>query len=43
MIATEGQTVDIDFVTGTVYVDGEALQEDYINELTFTEEGTEFP
>ena len=43
VIATEGQTVDIDFVTGTVYVDGEALQEDYINELTFTEEGTEFP
>ena len=43
VIATEGQTVDIDFVTGTVYVDGEALQEDYINEPTYVEEGTEFP
>lgn len=43
VIATEGQTVDIDFVTGTVYVDGTALEEDYINELTFTEEGTQFP
>ena len=43
VIATEGQTVDIDFVTGAVYVDGELLHEDYISELTFTEEGTEFP
>ena len=43
VIATEGQTVDIDFSTGSVYVDGELLKEDYINELTFTEEGTEFP
>ena len=43
VIATEGQTVDIDFSTGSVYVDGVLLKEDYINELTFTEEGTEFP
>ncbi len=43
VIATEGQTVDIDFSTGSVYVDGTLLKEDYINELTFTEEGTEFP
>ena len=43
VIATEGQTVDIDFVTGSVYVDGELLQEDYINEPTYTEEGTVFP
>lgn len=43
VIATEGQTVDIDFNTGSVYVDGELLKEDYINELTFLEEGTEFP
>ena len=43
VIATGGQTVDIDFETGSVYVDGELLKEDYINELTFLEEGTEFP
>ena len=43
VIATEGQTVDIDFNNGIVYVDGEILQEDYINEPTFTAEGTEFP
>ena len=43
VIATEGQVVDIDFVTGSVYVDGILLKEDYINELTFTEEGMEFP
>ena len=43
VIATGGQTVDIDFETGAVYVDGTLLEEDYINELTFTDEGTEFP
>ena len=43
VIATEGQTVDIDFSTGSVYVDGVLLKEEYINELTFLEEGTEFP
>ena len=43
VIATEGQTVDIDFDAGVVYVDGQALEEDYINEPTCLEEGTEFP
>ena len=43
VIATGGQTVDIDFDLGRVYVDGVLLKEDYIHELTFLEEGTEFP
>lgn len=43
VIAVEGQTVDIDFAEGIVYVDGEALEEDYIREPTYTAEGTECP
>lgn len=34
VIALEGQTVDIDYSKGTVYVDGAALQEDYAYEMT---------
>lgn len=34
IIATENQTVDIDFEKGIVYVDGKALEEDYISTPT---------
>ena len=43
IIAVEGQEVDIDFSTGTVYVDGAALEEEYIGSPTTTAEGMEFP
>lgn len=43
IIAVGGQTVDIDFATGTVFVDGVALDEPYIKELTYTTDGTKFP
>ena len=43
VIATEGQTVDIDFTAGAVYVDGQLLGEDYIRQPTYLEEGLEFP
>lgn len=43
VIAVGGQTVDIDFASGAVYVDGERLDEPYVKEPTFTTGGTEFP
>lgn len=43
VIATEGQTVDIDFQSGVVYVDGIALQEEYTLTSTTHFEGVIFP
>lgn len=43
IIATEGQTVDIDFQQGVVYVDGVGLEEDYAYTLTTLQEGVSFP
>ena len=43
VIATEGQTVDIDFESGIVYVDGTVLEEPYLNQKTCNDEGTVFP
>ncbi len=43
VIAVEGDTVDIDFDRGIVTVNGEVLEEPYIRELTFLEEGQSFP
>lgn len=40
VIACEGQTVDIDFATGAVYVDGDRLYEKYVElGLTHDDEG----
>jgi len=43
VIATEGQTVDIDFEAGIVYVDGVALEEPYTHTSTNYAEGMTFP
>ena len=43
IIAVGGQTIDIDFITGTVFVDGKALEENYVREPTFTTGGIQFP
>ena len=43
VIATEGDTIDIDFETGEVSINGEVLQEDYIAEPTTTYYDMTFP
>ena len=43
LIAMDGQTVDINFNTGEVFVDGELQVEPYINDLTTRYEGMDFP
>ena len=43
IVATEGQTVDIDFETGIVYVDGYALEEPYTYTPTTRPGGVQFP
>lgn len=43
IIAMEGQTVDIDFVEGIVYVDGIALDEPYTRTPTNLKSDIEFP
>ena len=43
VIATEGDTVDIDFETGEVSVNGEVLDETYIAEKTQTHFDMDFP
>jgi signal peptidase I len=43
IIALEGQTVDIDFETGVVTVDGQVLDEPYISTPTTVYEGVDFP
>lgn len=43
IIATEGQTVDINFVSGQVFVDGKELDEPYIAEATRRSGDVTFP
>lgn len=43
VVATGGQTVDIDFSSGTVTVDGTVLDEPYLREPTTLDEGVTFP
>ncbi|HAX84444.1 MAG TPA: signal peptidase I [Ruminococcaceae bacterium] len=43
IIATEGQTVDINFVSGQVFIDSQEIEEPYINELTKRSGDVTFP
>ncbi len=43
VIATEGQTVDINFTTGQVFIDGAEIYEPYINNATTNHYDVTFP
>lgn len=43
VIAFAGETVDIDFATGTVFVDGEALDEPYLGDVPCVQGNVTFP
>ena len=43
VIATGGQTIDIDFYNGFVFVDGKIIDEPYIFEPTLTQDDISFP
>ena len=43
VIAVGGQTVDIDFNTGVVYIDGIPLEEDYLGSPTLVQYDVQFP
>lgn len=43
VIAVGGDTIDIDFVQGIVYINGSPLDEPYVNELTYDREDFEGP
>lgn len=43
VVATGGQVVDIDFASGSVFVDGRRLHEEYVSGPTSTPEGVSFP
>jgi len=41
VIAVEGDIVDMDFISGTVYVNGQALDEPYVQEPTYNDFGAD--
>ena len=43
MIGIEGDTIDIDFQNGIVYLNGEVLEEPYTAEPTYLQESVTFP
>lgn len=43
LLPPRGRPWTLTFTLGRVFVDGELLQEDYVNDLTYLDEGTQFP